>query len=320
MKPIHIVTGFFDIGRAHFDGYERDNETYFAYFRFWARIRNEMTVYCAPAHAERVTAIREEFGLADRTEIVTVADPFAIEPDLYQRMRRAAADPGFQTFSYYRAPENDAPYSYITMLKAWCLSNAAERTEDNCMLAWVDFGINHCGVKYARSEDFDFLWEYDFPEKITAFCHEDPAEASLIDTLQFMMPYFDGSVVVMPKPLCAAYWQAVRGAMDALVKLGCVDDDQMLSLIAYKEQPELFDIRLENGWYSAFELCSDRRFCLSEPTPALSNDKAVGAMRRLSQAPQHPYIRRMYEKVIQYYYPEAKMTDQANQTTTGKNL
>ena len=308
MKPIRIVTGFFDIGRAHFEGYERDNETYFAYFRFWARIRNAMTVYCAPEHAARVLSIRAAFGLADRTEIVTVADPFAIEPELYRRMQRAAADPGFQTFRYYRAPENDAPYSYVTMLKAWCLSDAAERISEDCMLAWVDFGINHCGVKYARSEDFDFLWAYDFPEKITAFCHEDPAAVSLIDTLQFMMPYFDGSVVVLPKALCSHYWHAVRGAMDALVKLGCVDDDQMLSLIVYKNEPELFDIRLENGWYSAFELCSHQAFTLSEHPSDPSDDRPARTVARLARAPQHPFIRRMYEKVIRYYYPAGERT------------
>ena len=312
MKPIRIVTGFFDIGRAHFDGYERDNETYFAFFRFWARIRNAMTVYCAPEHAARVLSIREEFGLANRTEIVTVADPFAIEPDLYQRIQRVAVDPGFQTFRYYRAPENGAPYSYVTMLKAWCLSDAAARIGEDCMLAWVDFGINHCGVKYARSQDFDFLWEYEFPEKITAFCHEDPAAVSLIDTLQFMMPVFDGSVAVMPKALCAAYWQAVRGAMDALTKLGCVDDDQMLSLIAYKDAPELFDIRLENGWYSAFELCSHQAFTLTErPAPPV-NQKAARTMRRLADSPQHPFIRRMYEKTIRYYYPETEEKEKSS--------
>ena len=256
MKSIRIVTAFFDIGRAHFEGYERDNETYFAYFRFWARIRNEMLIYCAPAHADRIAAIRAGFGLADRTEIVTVPDLFAIEPDLYQRMRRVVQDPGFQSFRFYRAPENDAPYSYVTMLKAWCLSDAATRIPEDCMLAWVDFGINHCGVKYARSEEFDFLWEYEFPEKITAFCHEDPAAVSLIDTLQFMTPVFDGSMVVMPKAMSSPYWYAVREAMKSLTKLGCVDDDQMLSLIVYKDQPELFDIRLEKGWYSGFELCS----------------------------------------------------------------
>ena len=168
----------------------------------------------------------------------------------------------------------------------------------------VDFGINHCGVKYARSEDFDFLWAYDFPEKITAFCHEDPARASLIDTLQFMTPVFDGSVAVMPKALCAPYWDFVRGAMDALVKLGCVDDDQMLSLIVYKDRPELFDIRLEHGWYSAFELCSHQAFALTEPAAIPFNQKAAQTMRRLADSPQHPYIRRMYEKTIQYYYRE----------------
>ncbi len=304
MKPIRIVTAFFDIGRAHFDGYERDNETYFAYFRFWARIRNDMIIYCAPDHAERVAAIRAEYGLADRTEIVTVPDIFAIEPDLYRRMQRAAEDPGFQSFRCYRAPENGAPYSYVTMLKAWCLADAAERTAEDSMLAWVDFGINHCGVTYAKSEEFDFLWEYDFPEKITAFCHEDPAGVSLIDTLQFMMPYFDGSVVVMPKALCRHYWESVRGAMEALVKLGCVDDDQMLLLIAYKYEPELFDIRLEKAWYSAFSLCSSRQFTLVSRNSVLPDEKQTQVMARLAKNPQHPYIKRMYEKLIQYYYSE----------------
>ncbi len=304
MKPIRIVTAYFDIGRAHFAGYERDTDTYFAFFRFWARIQNEMLVYCAPEHAAQVLSIREEFGLDDRTEIVTVQDPFAIEQALYRRMQRAAQDPGFQSFRYYGAPENDAPYSYITMLKAWCLSDAAKRTAQDQMLAWVDFGINHCGVTYAKAEEFDFLWEYDFPEKITAFCHQDPAGVSLIDTLQFMMPYFDGSVVVMPKALCAHYWEAVRGAMDALVKLGCVDDDQMLSLIAYKNEPDLFDIRLEKAWYSAFALCSGQTFTLQKREPPSVQEKTLCVMRRLADAPQHPYIRRMYEKVIRYYYTE----------------
>lgn len=179
----------------------------------------------------------------------------------------------------------------------------------------MDFGINHCGVKYARSEDFDFLWEFDFPEKITAFCHENPATVSLIDTLQFMTPVFDGSIVVMPKTLCPHYWQAVRGAMDALVKLGCVDDDQMLLLIAYKAQPELFDIRLENGWCSGFELCSGRSFTLTEQAPPSVSKKAVRTMRRLTDAPQHPFIRRMYEKTIRYYYFETETTEKPSGST-----
>ena len=127
MKPIRIVTAFFDIGRACFEGYERDNETYFAYFRFWARIRNEMTIYCAPDHAARVAAIREEFGLSDRTEIVPVPDPFAIEPDLYRRMERAAADPGFQSFRLYLAPENGAyRVARVRVLDQFCHTMRAE--------------------------------------------------------------------------------------------------------------------------------------------------------------------------------------------------
>ena len=123
--------------------------------------------------------------------------------------------------------------------------------------------------------------------------------------------------MILPKALCETYWRSVRGAMDALVKLGCVDDDQMLSLIVYKEKPELFDIHLENGWYSAVALCSHQSFTLTERTPPPSREKAARTMRRLADGPQHPFIRRMYEKAIRYYYPEAEPNEQ---TVSGGNV
>ena len=79
----------------------------------------------------------------------------------------------------------------------------------------------------------------------------------------------------------------------------------MLLLIVYKDQPELFDIRPENGWYSGFEMCSNQTFILAEHTPLPHNDMEVEIVRKLANvAPQHPFIRRMYKKVIRYYYPE----------------
>ena len=39
-NEISIVTWFFDIGRKDWKGFERDNNTYANYFKFWARLNN----------------------------------------------------------------------------------------------------------------------------------------------------------------------------------------------------------------------------------------------------------------------------------------
>ena len=308
MKEIIIVTAFFDIGRKDFGSYARSAETYLQYFRFWAGIKNRMLIFCQPQYTESIRSVREEYGLADKTEITEIENIFDIEPRLFERMKRVENDRDFQNFRYYCAPENRADYSYAVMLKAWCMAQAAGHCSDDCMIAWVDFGINHSDYKYADSSEFRFLWEHEFPDKITAFCHFSPDTISLIDSLQFMVPCFDGSSVIMPQKLCGHYWEAVLDAMKTLVKVGCIDDDQMLSMIVYKNEPELFNIILEKGWYSVFELCCGRTFTLS-PVPQADGSaasKSSQIVSKLAKMPQHPFIKRMYAKTIRYYYGQVK--------------
>ena len=51
MTEITLVTAFFDIGRSSFPIYARSNDRFFDYFYFWARIQNDLIVYCAPEDA-----------------------------------------------------------------------------------------------------------------------------------------------------------------------------------------------------------------------------------------------------------------------------
>ena len=56
MREITIVTGFFDIGRDKYAFYSRGVEKYLDYFRFWARIQNQIVVYTTPELAPKTTS------------------------------------------------------------------------------------------------------------------------------------------------------------------------------------------------------------------------------------------------------------------------
>ena len=96
MKEIVIVTAFFDIGRGDFTEYTRSAELYVEYFRFWAGIKNRMIIFCQPDFSEAILAVRREYGLADRTEIITVENIYDIEPELFERMKKIENDRDFR--------------------------------------------------------------------------------------------------------------------------------------------------------------------------------------------------------------------------------
>ena len=45
-KELTLITAYFDIGRGEFDGnYARGNNKYIDYFKFWARMKNDVIIY-----------------------------------------------------------------------------------------------------------------------------------------------------------------------------------------------------------------------------------------------------------------------------------
>ena len=264
MKKIKIVTAYFDIGRADSEVSPRSNNEYIDYFRFWAGIQNEMVIYCQSDYEMQIRSIREEHGLENKTEIITVDNVFGIEPSLLARMEKIQNDTSFSDFRYYsKAMSNNAKYDYIMLMKYWFMADAARRSKEDCFIAWNDFGYNHGNAYYKNSKDFSFEWEYDFPERINAFCLKNPDSQSLIDSLQFQCDCFIGSPIIIPKKMCEWSWNNIKGAMEALLDIGCIDDDQHLQLMVYKKNPELYSIVICD-WFEAFSICSDRKFSLNK--------------------------------------------------------
>lgn len=261
---IKIVTAFLDIGRGSFNHLSRSDQKYFEYFKFWARLQNDLTVYCQSGNAKTIMGIRKEFGLEEKTHIRIIDDFRDIEKDMYLRMCDIEKNKRFNDFRYFNeALSNKADYDYVMCLKWWCLQDAAGGQSPDVMMAWLDFGYNHGGERYVDSHDFDFQWDYDFPKKINVFCLSDPSKVCAIDSLQFQSDCFIGHTAVMPAGLCGVFWKYIKEAMYSLIALDCIDDDQQLELMVYKRYPELFEIRICD-WFEDMQICSNQSFTIRQ--------------------------------------------------------
>ena len=81
MSEITLVTAYFNIGRESWTGYNRSNDKYIYFFIHWARIKYKLIVYTTPDIADKIKEIRHQFGLDDRTIVISIQDVTTIAPD-----------------------------------------------------------------------------------------------------------------------------------------------------------------------------------------------------------------------------------------------
>jgi protein YibB len=271
MSELTLVTDFFDIGRGTDKNAElrRTASKYMEEFKRWARIKNPLVVYTDPVSAKEIRTIRREFGLEDQTTIIEIEDLFGLEPDLYAGMVKNSKSEPFLKFRYLpEASSNNPKYDYLWMMKYYFMNDAYNRGLLNENVAWVDFGFDHGGVTYCDENDFDFTWEYDFGGKIHIFCLNDPDTVSCITTLQYLPDCVMGCMYGLSREMVPTFWKIVREAMEALLMIECVDDDQELVLMAYKKYPQYFTVHV-TGWQLALKECGGDHMKVrkAEPTP-----------------------------------------------------
>lgn len=255
MSEITIVSGFFDIGRGNMQGFERSSNKYVEYFKFWARMRNKLIVYTDKITAEQVLKIRDEFQLQDRTKVIIVDDVYALEPEVFEQIQTALANEAAVNFrTCPKNPESWNPrYNYVTYLKPYFVADAVQKGYVDGMVAWVDFGYNHGGENCIYSTEFDFLWCYDFSPKIHLFAMEAIDDMPVFEIVRTMRAYIAGAVMVAPANLWIDFAKLYKDAMLHLTHCGFADDDQTLSVMAYRAKPELFEIHPVDDWFIAIK-------------------------------------------------------------------
>lgn len=250
-EQVTIVTGFFDIGRDKFKGeFARSNQKYIDFFEFWARIKNNMIIYTDTDTAAKALKIRENYGLKDKTQIVIIDDFFSIEPEIINRMRKVASDETFLKFRYMsNIADNNADYDYIMMLKSWCLKDASTRNLANGMLCWIDFGFNQGGKLYPVSEEFDFELTTDFPkDKITFFGLKNDDFTPIFKIVQNYDVYIMGFLIYVHSSLAETLWEDIKEAMNSLLDVGFLDDDQTLMLMVSRKYKDRYNVVQSSDW------------------------------------------------------------------------
>lgn len=308
-----LVTAFFDIGRgdSNIKRQKRSSEQYFDYFKHWARIQNFLVIYTQPEFANRIMKIREDFGLKEKTITIVIEDITTIEPLIYKRMMNVEKRSDWPSFRLHTADlSNQALYDYIMLIKYWCMSNAVEHLSYSGNVAWIDFGFDHGGECYIDSNDFDFLWLPDFEEGIHFFTNTDIKKSSM-GVLLLQSDCIMGCLVLAHSSKCEILWKYCKVAMNALLMLDTIDDDQQLLLMVYKAHPEEIFIYHSNWFlplkeFGSMQLKVRTSYGLKKKETLFAIGKHIGAkiiyalLRDYSHGTPHDFGKRM-EKYAKKY-------------------
>lgn len=249
MSELTIVTAFFDIGRKNFEIISRDNETYIEYFECWARINNKIVVYTQPQFKDKILSIRKKYNQEDNTTIILIEDIDLIDGTMLHKYEELVKKRHLENFKVLQntISANKPRYDYLMLLKYWFLMDAEKKGFIDDFAVWLDFGYGH-GDFFAEPKEFDFKWKYDFDRKITLFLCYDLDDMPMYEVVRCSLNYVMGFMVVAPKELCEPLWTYVREAADMLTRIGFVDDDQTVLLLAYRNHMESFKT-LRSDWF-----------------------------------------------------------------------
>lgn len=250
MSEITLVTAFFDIGREEWKGFSRGRNKYLDYFAHWARLRNPIVVYTDSRMAESVLSVRKKFGLQDRTHVIVIDEVEAVAPDCYDVIKKTMSNRESWMFRrYLDHPESwNYKYNYVTGLKTFWVQDAVTRNLCGDTAAWIDFGYDHGGMDFPFSEDFDFLWSYDFEPGIHLFLVKEMDDKPIFAIVRDMDTYISGGIIVGQSRLWKDLWRDTKRAIYSLADCGMADDDQTLLLMAYRQHPELYHTHMMSFW------------------------------------------------------------------------
>lgn len=302
MSDITIVTAYFDIGRGNWNNSERGNNKYINYFKFWARIKNNLIVYTTKEFANEILSIRKDFGLEEKTKVIIVDDYKAFDRDLYNRIEKVMNNDISKTFHKdIKRPESwNVDYNYVVMLKWYCIEDVISKKyiNNNSIIAWLDFGFNHGGKDgLINEEDFNFLWEYNFPNKIHLFTHQKiDVNIPIFEIVRNMDVYIRGNIMVAYVDLWRDFILLAKESMLSLLRCGLCDDDQTIELMAYYERPELFEIHDVDTWYDGLKLFGGEHFI--ERKKEYKKNKKYKLYKKKAKAYK---FNGSYKKAIRYY-------------------
>lgn len=245
MNEITIVTAYFNIKREAIKGFRRSDKDYLNYFQNWARINNNLVVFCESENKEEIVKIRKRFNLENKTFVIVVDDLTSLDIDLYESIKKTMKNSYFTDFMFHnKNPEVVNPlYNYLMCIKPLLVNCAIKELGIKGNVAWIDFGFNHNKKYYPNVNEFDFLWQYNFDKnKIHLFNLQPLNCLPIFEVVRQMESFIQGGTLIAHHSKWAYFWEVIRENMFILNDVGFADDDQVLYLMAAKKHPESFEL------------------------------------------------------------------------------
>ncbi len=283
MKDITIVSAFIAIGRENYSTFARSNQKYVDYFKRWARIKNDLIFFCESEELKQIVLdIRKQYGLEEKTRVVVIDDVFSVEKEIYAKMEEIEHSEHFQKFrGNVKTPENIAKYNYVMLMKYYFTFKASQMIEKDTQIAWVDFGFEHGGGTFADENDYAFLWEYDFGDKVNLFRLEYEEKRPIFEVCRTIHPdSMMGCLLIIPKNLAEKYWLDIRECMKSLVNVGLMDDDQLLLLMSQREHPDYVKATVSD-WFLPIAQYGGEHFKILPKQKRTFFQKVVGKIKKI---------------------------------------
>lgn len=253
---ITIVTAFFDIGRGDwtsdkgFPNYlHRSTDTYFERFSHLAKLDNEMFIFTSKDLIDRVADIR-----GDKPTVIFEFDLASEAVDLREQIELVYSIPDYQRMINPRERVNpeywNADYVIINLFKSTFACMASIQAK-NDMIAWLDFG-------YCRTKNTLYgvkNWQYPFnKDKIHLFDLKDYTGTSIHSLISNNDVHITGPCIVASKENWRKLEFCVLEGAKELLQNNLIDDDQLLLLLGYLSDPELFELHrvTPDDWFTVF--------------------------------------------------------------------
>lgn len=248
-EQITLVTAFFPIGRAQWDTSSRSDDRYFAYFRRWAGIKNDLIVFCPTSYAQRIKKIRIRQG-GGKTRLVTIDRFDDLIPGCWAAFKQIISS--YEGYSIFpNLPETkQADYDYVMALKSWCIKEAGSLASDS-QLAWIDFGFDHGGTYYkdAKAKLLSQEWRYKSTKNVTLFAIHPLDETPIFDVVRRTDTYIQGDSFIVRTNYAQTFYVQIQQEYSHLIACGLPDDDQTTLLMLAKDHPEVCAV-LPSRWFS----------------------------------------------------------------------
>ncbi len=98
--------------------------------------------------------------------------------------------------------------------------------------------------------------------------------------LQYLSDCIMGGVFIVSSKYAEELWNLVRAAMIALVSLDCIDDDQQLLLMAYRMNPEIFEVHISN-WFLPLKEYGGNHLTITDAFANPGREKQVSIVNRV---------------------------------------